>query len=75
MLFKEQKERTLLLHSAEARYLNFMEQFSDLVNRIPDYQLASYLGISPVSLCRIKKRLEQKRGSTGSPPFFNRSLK
>ena len=42
--------------SPEERYQNLMEKRPDLINRVPQYQLASYLGIKPESLSRIKKR-------------------
>jgi hypothetical protein len=42
--------------SPEARYLKFMEARPDLMNRIPLGHLATYLGITPVSLSRIRKR-------------------
>jgi len=40
----------------EERYHALMEKRPDLVDRVPQYQLASYLGIKPESLSRIKKR-------------------
>ena len=40
----------------EERYYGLMEKRPDLVDRVPQYQLASYLGIKPESLSRIKKR-------------------
>ncbi|WP_214794441.1 MULTISPECIES: Crp/Fnr family transcriptional regulator [unclassified Exiguobacterium] len=40
----------------EERYQTLMEKRPDLVYRVPQYQLASYLGITPESLSRIKKR-------------------
>ena len=40
----------------EERYQTLMEKRPDLVHRVPQYQLASYLGITPESLSRIKKR-------------------
>ncbi|WP_214700570.1 Crp/Fnr family transcriptional regulator [Exiguobacterium sp. s57] len=42
--------------SPEERYQTLMEKRPDLVHRVPQYQLASYLGITPESLSRIKKR-------------------
>ena len=42
----------------EERYRALMEKRPDLVDRVPQYQLASYLGIKPESLSRIKKRSE-----------------
>jgi len=57
LLHKENKERFMLLHSPEARYKLFIERFSDLERRLSDYQVASYIGVTPISLSRIKKRL------------------
>lgn len=41
----------------EMRYLKFLESRPDLFNRIPQYLMASYLGITPESLSRIRKRM------------------
>lgn len=54
---KEMRERELLLLSAEARYLLFLEKYGHMANRIPQYHIASYLGITPVALSRIRKKL------------------
>ncbi|MEL6191192.1 MAG: Crp/Fnr family transcriptional regulator, partial [Bacteroidota bacterium] len=35
----------------------------ELIERIPQYQLSSYLGVKPESLSRIRKRLADKRNS------------
>lgn len=43
--------------SPEERYLNLVNTRPDLLNRVPQYQLASYLGIKPESLSRIRKRI------------------
>jgi len=43
--------------SPEERYRNFQENNPELLNRIPQYLLASYLGIRPESLSRIRRRL------------------
>ena len=45
----------------EERYHALMEKRPDLMDRVPQYQLASYLGIKPESLSRIKKRSEASR--------------
>ena len=47
--------------SPEKRYLKFVEERPDLVYRVPQYHLASYLGIKPQSLSRIRKRLSEKK--------------
>lgn len=49
--------------SPEKRYLNLLEKRPDLVQRVPQHQLASYLGIKPESLSRLRARiLEKSRG-------------
>lgn len=51
---KEQKESQFLLDSAEERYYNFLQEYSNLESRIKQYHVASYLGITPVALSRIR---------------------
>lgn len=48
--------------SAEQRYLNVLKNRPDLVQRVPQHQLASYLGITPQSLSRMRARLLEKKG-------------
>lgn len=43
--------------TAEQRYVHLLENRADLIQRVPQYQLASYLGIKPESLSRIRRRL------------------
>jgi len=47
--------------SPEQRYLNLLDKRPDLYNRIPQHQIASYLGITPESLSRIRKRIFSKK--------------
>ena len=47
--------------SAEQRYLNVLKNRPDLVQRVPQHQLASYLGITPQSLSRMRSRLLAKK--------------
>lgn len=51
---KEKRERELLLLEAGERYQLFINEFPDLIHRVRQHQIASYLGISPVSLSRIR---------------------
>ena len=46
--------------SPEQRYLNLLQKRPDLVQRVPQHQLASYLGIKPQSLSRLKARILEK---------------
>lgn len=43
--------------TAEERYLNFLERYPDIFNRISNVQIASYLGVTPEFLSTIRKRL------------------
>ncbi|MCX6153644.1 MAG: Crp/Fnr family transcriptional regulator [Candidatus Kapabacteria bacterium] len=49
-----------ILNGPEERYLNLQKERPDLLNRIPQHQIASFLGITPVSLSRIRNRLVKK---------------
>lgn len=45
----------MLVQGAQTRYLHFLEHYPGLANRVPLTMLASYLGITPSSLSRIRK--------------------
>ena len=51
---------SLIMHKPEERYTSMLELYPQLVNRIPQQVLASYLGITPVSLSRIRKRITER---------------
>jgi len=46
--------------SPEQRYLNLLKRRPDLIQRVPQHQLASYLGIKPQSLSRLRARILEK---------------
>jgi CRP-like cAMP-binding protein len=46
--------------SPEQRYLNLLQKRPDLIQRVPQHQLASYLGIKPQSLSRLRARIMEK---------------
>lgn len=54
---KEKRERELLTLSPEARYRLFMRESPELLGRVPQKDLALYLGITPVALSRIRGRM------------------
>ena len=47
--------------SPEQRYLNLLKNRPDLTQRVPQHQLASYLGIKPQSLSRLRARILKKK--------------
>ncbi len=50
------------ISSPEQRYLNLLQKRPDLLQRVPQHQLASYLGIKPQSLSRLRARILEKKG-------------
>ena len=59
---KTQDELSYFIASSpEERYLNLIKTKPELLQRVPQHQLASYIGISPESLSRIRKRLLKAR--------------
>lgn len=46
--------------SAEERYMNFLQKYAHFEQRLPQRQIASYLGITPESLSRIRKQMLEK---------------
>jgi CRP-like cAMP-binding protein len=53
---KEQREYEFLMLSAEERYRQFCASLPQLLQHIPQHQIASYIGITPVALSRIRRR-------------------
>ena len=65
MLFveKERRESEFLSDNAETRYKKFRERFPGVEDRIRQYHIASYLGMTPVALSRIRKKLRENESS------------
>lgn len=59
-IIKEKREYELLMNSAQERYLQFLEDYPNLEHRLNNYHIASYLGITPESLSRIRTNLRKK---------------
>ena len=56
---KERTTRDLLLKSATERYVGLLAERPDLVQRVPQYHLASYLGMTDVHLSRVRRALAE----------------
>jgi len=59
LAFKERKEEMFLLHSPEQRYLYVLKNFPVWPSLLSQKQLAAYIGITEVSLSRIRSRLNK----------------
>lgn len=61
-VFADQQEimSSYTTDTAEQRYLKLLKSRPDLFQKIPQYQIASYVGVKPESLSRIRKRIAHK---------------
>lgn len=57
LLAKDAREIEIVQEDATTRYLRFIEEYPDLVDRLPQYHIASHLGVTPTQLSRIRKKL------------------
>ncbi|MFD2245050.1 Crp/Fnr family transcriptional regulator [Pontibacter ruber] len=49
-----------LSYTAEEKYTNLIRTYPDIAQRVPQHQIASYLGIKPETLSRIRKQLTSR---------------
>jgi CRP/FNR family transcriptional regulator, anaerobic regulatory protein len=59
-IFVSQRFASILLESPEERYQILVRERPKVVQRVPQYMIASYLGITPEALSRIRKRLAEQ---------------
>jgi len=57
----ERRVLSYLNSSAEERYIHFIKHFSSIAPQIPQHMIASYLGITPESLSRIRKHISDNK--------------
>ena len=55
---KIRREAQFLLNDASSRYTQIRSEMSDYIERIPDYHIASYLGITHIAFSRLKKSVK-----------------
>lgn len=58
--FMQKRLNMLLSATAEERYLDFIKLYPNLTLRVPQWMIASYLGVTPESLSRVRKDLAHK---------------
>lgn len=56
-MFQKSRKGPVISQDATTRYLEFMENYPSLINRVPLAYVASYLGVTQQSLSRIRKNL------------------
>ena len=57
VIYNEQRTRDIMNLSAEDRYLNLLKYNPDIIKNVPLQYIASFIGIKPESLSRIRKNL------------------
>jgi len=58
---KDQRIIASLSASAEERYTGFLQKYPSIAQRVPQHMIASYLGVSPETLSRIRKQMSRKK--------------
>lgn len=61
-LRSEEREGVLLTLNAEDRYRWLKRRHPELLERVPHYHLAAYLGLTPVSLSQARRAVEKSHG-------------
>ena len=56
-VIRQNRYKDLLLETAEYRYLKLLDKYPDIFQRVPQYYIASFIGIRPQSLSRIRKNI------------------
>ena len=57
----QNRVNALISTTAEERYMDFIKKYPNLMLRAPQWMIASYLGITPESLSRVRKELAKKK--------------
>ena len=58
MTKKQEREIELLSLNAKDRYIKFVNNYTNLSKNLPQFHIASYLGITPTQLSRIRKSIQ-----------------
>lgn len=56
-----QRLESLVFLTPEERYQKYIDDYPNIINRVPDKYIANVLGITPVSLSRIRSRIAAKK--------------
>ncbi len=53
----QQRVNAINSHSIEDRYQDFLQKYPDIALRVPQHMIASYMGLSPETLSRVRRRI------------------
>jgi len=59
-IYQDDRIKNLYVHTPKERYDSISDVFPNIHNRVPQHMIASYLGISPIHLSRLKKAVKEK---------------
>jgi hypothetical protein len=59
-IYQDDRIRNLYVRTPKERYDNITDVFPNIHNRVPQHMIASYLGITPIHLSRLKKAVIEK---------------
>ncbi|MDO3380963.1 Crp/Fnr family transcriptional regulator [Gilvimarinus algae] len=65
---KERREASLLLDNATQRYQRFVQDYGEIAEQIPLKHIAMYIGVTDVSLSRIRRELKMSQGNSSKAP-------
>ena len=57
LIYNEERTRDMILLNAEERYIKLMQTHPDIIQNVPLQYIASYIGIKPESLSRIRRQI------------------
>lgn len=67
MVLKDKWQTSLIMQSPRERFLNFVENHPEIIQRIPQKYLASYLNIKPETFSRFKHLIKNRRSTSVTP--------
>lgn len=59
-IYQDDRIKNLYVRTPKERYDSITEVFPNIHNRVPQHMIASYLGITPIHLSRLKKSVSEK---------------
>jgi CRP-like cAMP-binding protein len=60
-IFQQKRLISILAKTAEENYEDLMNEYPELINRLPQYHISSYLGVTPVFLSKILSKRARKK--------------